>query len=675
MAETIKEFLVGLGYSVDGASESKFLNSVGSATKTVGYLGLSVTAAATAVGAAVTKIAANFDTIYYTAQRTQASVQNLKSVGYAVAQLGGSYSGALASIENFAQKMRSNPGIESLANKLGVATRENGKLRETTSIVQDLTKALAKRPPHIALQYLDLFGIDERTYNAMRSGDFQKFADEYAEKSRRLGVDQKKAAEIGRDLTRAWYALGATGELIGAKLEQTLGRSMASFVKDIDDFLIKNAGAIVSFFTKLGEVVGELSSAFKTVVTTLTPLWEGFDELAKRFTGQHGLTLLVEGFIALKLATWLWGVAAAITGVGSAAGGAMMGGALARFFGLLGAVGLGAAGVAGLGYGAYALNESDKDFHARKNAIERPGGRNPFAAIDERDAKRYPKDTRSLWEKRPQWMGGKPAPAAEAAAGTSISRYGSGGRRARITPEQAGEMRSGIEQSAKDLGISAEDLATVISYETGGTMHPWQKGPKTQWGQHRGLIQWGEPQARKYGVDENTSITDQMKAVTRYLRDRGVRPGHGILDVYSAINAGYVGKYGASDAANGGAPGTVADKVRTMGAHRAALNKLGQLSAGGAYSPPYNPFSGLNAGSLATAQSNAALIGNGIQPGSTPALGTGAATDASTNVEMNQRTEITVLGGSDPVATAGAVGDAQRGVNGGLLRNMTGAVR
>ncbi len=51
-----------------------------------------------------------------------------------------------------------------------------------------------------------------------------------------------------------------------------------------------------------------------------------------------------------------------------------------------------------------------------------------------------------------------------------------------------------------------------------------------------------------------------------------------MLDIYSAINAGGVGRYGASDAHNGGAPGTVADKVNNqMAGHRQkALALIGQ---------------------------------------------------------------------------------------------------
>lgn len=146
-----------------------------------------------------------------------------------------------------------------------------------------------------------------------------------------------------------------------------------------------------------------------------------------------------------------------------------------------------------------------------------------------------------------------------------------------MNPELAGAILA----SARRLGVDPIDLGTAISYETSGTMDPWKKGPTTQWGEHRGLIQWGEPQRAKYGVTEKTSVPDQMKAVENYLTDAGVRPGAGMIDIYSAINAGRVGRPNASDAANGGAPGTVMDKVTNqMGPHRANAAKLLGMDAG-----------------------------------------------------------------------------------------------
>ncbi|MCJ2127342.1 hypothetical protein [Methylobacterium sp. E-045] len=132
------------------------------------------------------------------------------------------------------------------------------------------------------------------------------------------------------------------------------------------------------------------------------------------------------------------------------------------------------------------------------------------------------------------------------------------------------DLRSAIIATADRIGANPVDLATTFSYETGGTFDPWKAGPTTQWGQHRGLIQWGEPQRAKYGVTQDMPVAAQVDAAGNYLVDAGFKPGMGLLDLYSAVNAGKVGRYNASDAGNGGAPGTVADKVNTqMGAHRA----------------------------------------------------------------------------------------------------------
>lgn len=149
-----------------------------------------------------------------------------------------------------------------------------------------------------------------------------------------------------------------------------------------------------------------------------------------------------------------------------------------------------------------------------------------------------------------------------------------------------------IAKHAAAAGLDPVDVATAMSYETGGTFDPWKAGPTTKWGQHRGLIQWGQPQARQYGVTKETPVEEQVAAAIRYLRDRGVKPGMGLMDIYSAINAGSVGRNNASDAAAGGAPGTVADKVNNqMGAHRAKAQAL-LASVGaqaGAPLPPPRP--------------------------------------------------------------------------------------
>lgn len=145
------------------------------------------------------------------------------------------------------------------------------------------------------------------------------------------------------------------------------------------------------------------------------------------------------------------------------------------------------------------------------------------------------------------------------------------------------DLREGLLAAATQLGVSPLDLATIVSYETAGSLDPLKRGPRTQWGRHQGLIQWGQPQAKKY-LGGDFSIPSQSKGIVSYMRDAGVKPGMGMMDLYSAVNAGRVGRYNASDANNGGAPGTVRDKVNNqMAGHRKNAERL--IGNGG---PPPN---------------------------------------------------------------------------------------
>lgn len=148
--------------------------------------------------------------------------------------------------------------------------------------------------------------------------------------------------------------------------------------------------------------------------------------------------------------------------------------------------------------------------------------------------------------------------------------------------EKISGLRDAIITESAKYGFNPLDVATLMSYETSGTFDDWKAGPTTKWGQHRGLIQWGEPQRKQYGVYQGMPVGEQVAASMKYLHDRGVRPGMSRTQMYAAINGGDVSKVNASDAAAGGAPGTVAEKVATqMAGHEAKAQAL----LGGNFTP------------------------------------------------------------------------------------------
>lgn len=116
-AETIKDFLVSLGFSVDTAGAQKFESVLKGATANAIKMGLAVEGAALSVVAFTAKIASGLDDLYWASQRTGATVQGIKSIGYAVSQVGGSAEAARGSLESLARFVRSNPGSEGFLNR------------------------------------------------------------------------------------------------------------------------------------------------------------------------------------------------------------------------------------------------------------------------------------------------------------------------------------------------------------------------------------------------------------------------------------------------------------------------------------------------------------------------------------------------------------------------------
>ena len=200
--------------------------------------------------------------------------------------------------------------------------------------------------------------------------------------------------------------------------------------------------------------------------------------------------------------------------------------------------------------------------------------------------------------------GGNPNPFASKYAFGDNVRSGAG--HYKLNDEQRREMAAGIRSTADKLGIDPKSLAAVMSFETGGTLDPWKAGPTTKWGQHRGLIQWGEPQARQYGVSQGSSISDQLGAVGTYLREHGVRPGMDLNHVYSAVLHGNANSGLDVRDANGTSANTGASNMLRTG----HINALDRLEAGlprqqaasvnGSYQPPQAPLPSMAADTLLT---------------------------------------------------------------------------
>ena len=120
-----------------------------------------------------------------------------------------------------------------------------------------------------------------------------------------------------------------------------------------------------------------------------------------------------------------------------------------------------------------------------------------------------------------------------------------------------------IVREATRLGIDPAALATAIAYETVGTFNPGIIGGAGN--RYMGLIQFGPNEQAKYGIVPGMTADQQMVKVGDFLSDRGLKPGSGLLDIYSTINAGSPGHYGFRDASGKTVAQHVAQMKRTYG--------------------------------------------------------------------------------------------------------------
>lgn len=112
-----------------------------------------------------------------------------------------------------------------------------------------------------------------------------------------------------------------------------------------------------------------------------------------------------------------------------------------------------------------------------------------------------------------------------------------------IPPTFNGEAKYAISKTAGNLGVDANALAAVISFETAGTFKPGTQNPDSS---ATGLIQFMADKNGKYPggyTREQFSklpFSKQMGYVESYLKGRGIGPGSSMADIYQAVaGSGY----------------------------------------------------------------------------------------------------------------------------------------
>ncbi|HBD5177561.1 TPA: transglycosylase SLT domain-containing protein [Escherichia coli] len=261
-ADTIKDFLVSLGFDIDQAGANKFETVLKGVTANVLKVGAVVEGAALSIVGFTTQIANGLDKIYWASQRTGASVQGIKALGYAASQTGASAESAMSSLEGLAGFMRSNPGAEGFLNRLGVQTRDaSGKMRDTAAIFTGVGQKLNNMPYYRAKQYAQMLGIDENTLMAMRRG-MNGFTADYQSMLQKTGFNADKAAVQSNKFMTSMRGLTSLFGIMRDKIGSNLAGGLAGSLDSLRRRILDNFPKIEETLTRVIKGVIWLANAF-----------------------------------------------------------------------------------------------------------------------------------------------------------------------------------------------------------------------------------------------------------------------------------------------------------------------------------------------------------------------------------------------------------------------------
>ena len=264
MADTLKEFLVGLGFSVDEGSLKKFVTAVDSVAVPIVKLGAVVAATSVEIAAMVEHVSREMQQLYYASQRTGVAAQSLQAMGYAAKQLGLDAGAGIGVMESFSRAIRVNPGNQALLAQLGGTFQTiNGQVGLTDDGLKQVLGTLKEMPRYQALMFGSLLGVDQDTLNTLLNnlGEFNKKQAEATELNKAFGLNLDDATKKGNEFSQA-----------SGKMEQALGALTTRIATDFEPYalsMVQTVTDLTIVFGKWNDKMGGTPGMIATIVASL----------------------------------------------------------------------------------------------------------------------------------------------------------------------------------------------------------------------------------------------------------------------------------------------------------------------------------------------------------------------------------------------------------------------
>jgi hypothetical protein len=341
-AAVLREFVATLGWKVDEKQLKGMLQNLATVTETVAGIAAAVTATAYVVDKYVTQMAKQFEKLYYSSERSGASVKSLQAMEYGAQQIGLAAGSATSMLEGMTSAMRSNPGLQAMFGDPG---KDSAKWMIST--LEGLKKAydMGGAARAIAIQKGGLLGISEQDLNMLMKGlpELEKY---WAARNKMIadaGLDPDSFALESKNFDNRMRTLQTSIEIVQVLIAQRFMPAIDGLLVGIG-WIVQKAASFDKSTHGWSTAIGG-SAAFAVFIAGLPLIIKtvlrlmGFDAVAGKMGG--GL-----GGWAAKGIGGMFAEGGMLSGVGSGIG------AVVAFLGGWPVI-IGAAIVAALAYGLF----------------------------------------------------------------------------------------------------------------------------------------------------------------------------------------------------------------------------------------------------------------------------------------------------------------------------------
>lgn len=294
--ETIKEFLVGLGFDVEG--EAKFTSAIGKATVVAAGLGAAAVVAAGGLFKLAEAAADYFDNLGDMSNRTGVAVSAIEEFGYVAQLSGSSFETANASLESFSRTAgdaASGMGKgQKVFEQLGISVKEsNGDLKDTTKLLYEVGDKLKDMDKGKQVAMAQRLGIDKTLIEAITT-DVGDLREEFQKLYANAGIDSEKAAEKSGKFMDALDRFNF--------VLTTVGRSLAV------NFMDRFTEALDSLRKLIVDNLPTIMRVLKPIINIVLDIADVFIALAYRAGQAVGFVIGIVADVISKLDSWVVGI-------------------------------------------------------------------------------------------------------------------------------------------------------------------------------------------------------------------------------------------------------------------------------------------------------------------------------------------------------------------------------